>query len=237
VKKAGFKPMFKRVSAFSRKTVILSRRKNILSYKRPMKIGMRCGAGQFRQRRRREIFVNREILIPRAPSERHIRGIICRLCPPYGVWDFLFWFLQICRAYGAGFGNRIEGLILNSDNDTLQAVVPIGNETELMPLLDENAYRKTFGKEMVRVSADGNAPFPFWNYVEQIPEADFQGFDCSAGSVQWVWRDEGGRFEHILIDAEQGKDVFMVVVLDLVNKEVIGHRLMDFKGEYGLRDS
>jgi hypothetical protein len=104
-----------------------------------------------------------------------------------------------------------------------------------MPLLDETAFQKTFGNKMVRVGASGNTPVPFWSYVDDIPIADFQGFDCSAGSVQWVWREDGGRFEHILIDAKEDKDVFMVVVLDLLNKEVFGHRLIDFKREYGLR--
>jgi hypothetical protein len=105
-----------------------------------------------------------------------------------------------------------------------------------MSLLDEAAYRKTFGKKMLRVSAKGNAPFPFWNYVEQIPKEDFKGFDCSEGSLRWIWREEGGRFEHILIDTKEDTDVFMVVILDIINGEVFGHRLMDFKREYGLRD-
>jgi hypothetical protein len=105
-----------------------------------------------------------------------------------------------------------------------------------MPLLDENAFRATFGSRMVRVQSDGNAPFPFWSYVDQIPSEDFQGYDCSEASVQWVWRSEDGRFEHVLIDAKEDKDVFMVVVLDLTKSEVIGHRLMDFKREYGSRE-
>jgi len=105
-----------------------------------------------------------------------------------------------------------------------------------MPLLDEHAYRETFGEKMLRVRSDGDAPFPFWAYVDQIPTEDFQGYDCSEGSVQWVWRSNDGRFEHILIDSKEDKDVFMVVVLDLAKKEVVGHRLMDFKREYGTRE-
>ena len=89
---------------------------------------------------------------------------------------------------------------------------------------------------MQRVSADGNAPFPFWSYVDQIPKEDYQGFDCSEGSVQWVWRADDGRFEQILIDTKEDKDVFMAIVLDLQKKQVVGHRLMDFKREYGLRE-
>ena len=106
-----------------------------------------------------------------------------------------------------------------------------------MPLLDEDAYRKSCGKKMRQLAADGNAPFSFWSYVDQIPKEDFRGYDCSAGRVQWVWRSEDDSFEHICIDTKEDKDVFMVIVLDLANKEVAGHRLMDFKREYGLRES
>jgi hypothetical protein len=54
--------------------------------------------------------------------------------------------------------------------------------------------------------------------------------------VQWIWRSEDWRFEHVLIDTKEDKDVFMVVILDLVKRAVAGHRLMDFKHEYGLRE-
>jgi hypothetical protein len=104
-----------------------------------------------------------------------------------------------------------------------------------MPLLDDASYRSAFGKKMQRVAASGDVPFPFWSYVDAIPQEDYQGYDCSDGSVQWVWRDENDRFEHILIDTKEDRDVFMVVVLDLQKKHVVGHRLMDFKREYGRR--
>ena len=104
-----------------------------------------------------------------------------------------------------------------------------------MPLLTESEYRKTFTDKMKRLNTDGNAPVPFWSYFDQIPQEDFQGYDCTDGSVQWVWRDDEGHFEHILVDTKTDKDVFMTVVLDLINEDVFGHRLMDFKSEYGLR--
>lgn len=104
-----------------------------------------------------------------------------------------------------------------------------------MPLLDDVTYKSTFGEKMLRLGADGNAPFSFWSYVDSIPKEDFQEYDCSEGSVQWVWRGDDGLFEHILIDTKEDKDVFMVIVLDLQKKQPLGHRLVDFKHEYGLR--
>jgi hypothetical protein len=108
---------------------------------------------------------------------------------------------------------------------------------EHMPLLDDVAYKRCFSAKMVRIAPSGNAPFPFWPYVDGIPTEDFQGYDCSEGSVEWIWRDDDGRFEHVLINAKEDKDVFMVIVLDLQEMNVVGHRLMDFKQEYGVRKS
>ena len=102
-----------------------------------------------------------------------------------------------------------------------------------MPLLDEDIFQRTFGTQMLRIGADGSAAFPFWPYVDLIPEEDYRGFDCSEGNVEWVWRDEEGRFEHILIGTKEDEDVFLVIVLDLEKKEVAGHRLMDFAKEFG----
>ena len=88
---------------------------------------------------------------------------------------------------------------------------------------------------MVRVLAEKAPPFSFWPYFDQIPKEDFQGYDCSEGVVRWVWRGDDQQFEHVCIDTKEDVDVFMVIVLDLSKKKIAGHRLMDFKSEYGLR--
>jgi hypothetical protein len=88
---------------------------------------------------------------------------------------------------------------------------------------------------MRRVERDGGAPFDFWTYFDSIPAEDFQNHDCSAGSVRWVWRSGDGRYEHVLVNSQGDGDMFMAMVLDLHNREVLGHRLLDMKSEYGLR--
>ncbi len=104
-----------------------------------------------------------------------------------------------------------------------------------MPLLDKDAYSKTWTDKMVRIGGDDAPPFDFWPYVETIPEADYAGFDCSDDNVSWAWRTSDGRFEHVLISTKEDKDVFMVIILDRARREVVGHHLLDLKREYGLR--
>ena len=73
----------------------------------------------------------------------------------------------------------------------------------------------------------------FWDYVDAIPPEDFEGYDCSEGSVTHVWQDASESFQHVLVDS-QDKNVFMVVVLDVVNGRVFGHRLLELNREYGI---
>lgn len=88
---------------------------------------------------------------------------------------------------------------------------------------------------MIRIGEDAAPPFDFWPYVEQIAAADYAGFDCSEGNVEWAWRTSDGKFEHVLISTKEDKDVSMVIVLDCAKGEVVGHHLLDLKSEYGLR--
>lgn len=87
---------------------------------------------------------------------------------------------------------------------------------------------------MFRIGAE--PPFDFWTYVEGIPESDYEGYDCSEGAVEHVWRSEDGEYAHVLIKTKNDKDVFMVIVLALRERTVVGHRILDLKAKYGLRD-
>lgn len=99
--------------------------------------------------------------------------------------------------------------------------------------LSSEEFRSTFGAPMDRQASDAAPLFDFWPYVEAIPRADYQGFDCSPGVVEYVYRNSAATFEHVLINSED-RNAFMVVVLDLQAGRVHGHRLLDLNEEYGL---
>ena len=103
-----------------------------------------------------------------------------------------------------------------------------------MNLLDETAYKATFREPMLRVGDDEEPPFDYRPYFEQIPKADFEGFDCTEGQVDWAWRTPDTCFEHVLINTREDTDVFMVLVLDLQAGSVFGHRILHLKNEYGI---
>ena len=102
-----------------------------------------------------------------------------------------------------------------------------------MARLSKEDFLPTFGKSPTRVRRGESPPFDFWPYVDGIPVADFEGHDCSAGAVDYVWRESSGTFEHVLINTED-RNVFMVIVLDRRKRCVHGHHLLDLNREYGL---
>lgn len=100
-------------------------------------------------------------------------------------------------------------------------------------LLTQTEFKATFTPPMTMPPDDAAVPCDFWSYFDTIPPAHFQGHDCSAGEVHWVWRDASGQYEHVLVNSRTA-NVFMVLVLDLKTLEVYGHRLLDLNAEYGL---
>jgi hypothetical protein len=102
-----------------------------------------------------------------------------------------------------------------------------------MSLLSREEFLATFNDPMVRVPAEEQPSIDFWPYFESISQRDFEGHDCSSGQVEYAWRDSSGRFEHVLVDSED-RNVFMLLVLDRLERTVYGHRLLDLNREYGL---
>ncbi len=102
-----------------------------------------------------------------------------------------------------------------------------------MHKLSEAEYKSTFSEPMKRLGQDENPLFDFWAYFDLIPIEDFEGFHCSEGNVDYAWRNATDSFDHVLINSEDN-NVFMVLVLDLKNKKVVGHRLLNLDKEYGI---
>lgn len=103
-------------------------------------------------------------------------------------------------------------------------------------LLTEAEFRETFSAPMGRVSLDAPPPCDFWEYFDAIPRDDFEGYNCSEGIVSHAWNDSTGQYQHVLVNSED-KNVFMVLVLDLHRRFVLGHHLLDLNREYGIRST
>lgn len=102
-----------------------------------------------------------------------------------------------------------------------------------MPQLNQSEFDATYSDPMRRVPLDAEPPFDFWVYFDEIPEDEFQGHDCSECAVDYAYTSGCGNFQHVLLNS-QTQNVFMVLVLNLGQQEVVGHRLLNLNDEYGI---
>ena len=102
-----------------------------------------------------------------------------------------------------------------------------------MPKLTEEDYKATWAPHPHRVDPNEEPPFDFWPYFEAIPPEDFGGHDFSAGAVPYAWRMRDSTYEHVLVGCET-PNVFLVLVLDVIGRSVVGHHLLDLNRLYGL---
>jgi len=84
-----------------------------------------------------------------------------------------------------------------------------------------------------RLDDEAIPPVDFWPYVDAIPHADLGGHDFSGGEVPHVWDMGEDTWQHVLVrDTEP--NVFLVIVLDMKARTVLGHHLLDLNMDYGL---
>lgn len=112
---------------------------------------------------------------------------------------------------------------------------PLPGQTFGVPLLTDDEFKATMGHPMRAVTEVRALPSAFWDYVDEIPLADFQGTPEGDLAVEHAYADPSERWHHISLSTAK-PDIFMVVVLDVEANAVLGHHLLDLPTLYGLRD-
>jgi hypothetical protein len=68
-----------------------------------------------------------------------------------------------------------------------------------------------------------------------VPSKDLWGHKLIPEQVERVYRRGDGKLDHVLV-VTTTRNVFLVVVVDLIADSIIGHLLLDLNEEYGLHD-
>lgn len=106
-------------------------------------------------------------------------------------------------------------------------------DTVRMPRLTETEFLATIDPHPERVGPDDAPPFDFWDYFDSIPDEDFHGHDFSDGTVTEARTMPATDHQHVLVRCD-APNVFLVLVLDLRQRQVYGHHLLDLRRLYGL---
>ncbi len=102
-----------------------------------------------------------------------------------------------------------------------------------MPKLTEDEYKATMALHPIAVDPDEEPPFDFWPYFSAIPPEDLGCHDFSSGAVPYAWRMPDSVYEHVIVRSETA-NVFLVLVLNVTGRSVVGHHLLDLNRLYGL---
>ena len=99
--------------------------------------------------------------------------------------------------------------------------------------LNQAEFKATMTQEMRNVTETATDVLNIWPYVEAIPIAHLSDHSICGEFVESVYRSDDDHFDHVLV-ATGTKNVYLVVVVDLIEDAILGHRLLDLNQEYGV---
>jgi hypothetical protein len=101
-------------------------------------------------------------------------------------------------------------------------------------VLTKQDYLATFSGKVTDVTKLGDATVDIWPYViEANRNLEFSEYVIEHRLVEYVYRSEDGRYDHVLIPYG-AENVYLVVIVDRSNELVHGHYLLDLNEEYGV---
>jgi hypothetical protein len=101
-------------------------------------------------------------------------------------------------------------------------------------LLTEKEFKSTFTNKMIDVTQTAEPVVDIWPYVQQLTAdkiVDEYTFDN--GLVEKVYRNQTNTFDQILLPTPD-KNVFIVILVDIINEIIKGHHRLDLNAEYEL---
>jgi len=106
-------------------------------------------------------------------------------------------------------------------------------------LLSKSDFKETYGgkndkhhRERRWVFSDG--VIDIQPYVNSIAGLDLEGYELPNMLIEAVYRSSNDKYDHSLIMTKI-KNVFLVIVIDLISNCIHGHHLLDLNKEYGIK--
>jgi len=100
--------------------------------------------------------------------------------------------------------------------------------------LTEKQFKDTMTIPMVNVTETAEPIVDIWSYAEKlVDQGVVDRHIVDEGLVEYVYRNSKNTFDHILLPTHD-KNIFTVLVVDLVNPKIIGHHTLDLNALYGL---
>jgi hypothetical protein len=107
-------------------------------------------------------------------------------------------------------------------------------EFQFTNLLTEQEFQSTFTGKMSDVTETAETVIDIWPYVEILTnEKVVENYTFKNELVEKVYQNQTNTFIHVLLPTPD-ENVFIVIVVDLVNIKIYGHYNLDLNALYGL---
>ena len=89
---------------------------------------------------------------------------------------------------------------------------------------------------MTDVTETAEPVVDIWDYVEElVKENVVDNYVYQDNLVETVYRNDTSTFDHILLPTDD-PNVFITLVVDLINEAILGHIKLDLNQKYGLTE-
>ena len=100
--------------------------------------------------------------------------------------------------------------------------------------LTEKQYKDTMTNKMVDVTETVQPVVGIWDYVGHLTkDKEVLDYVNEEQLVEKVYRNDEETFDHVLLPTDNS-NIFIVIIVDIRQKEIKGHFRLDLNKEYGL---
>ena len=100
----------------------------------------------------------------------------------------------------------------------------------LTRLLSEPEFKATVAIPMEEMSETAANVIDIWPYVQEVSRGGLQGHALDNQLIECVYRTSDGQFDHVLVETRT-KNVYLVIVINLLENRIHGHHLLDLNRE------
>ncbi len=99
--------------------------------------------------------------------------------------------------------------------------------------LTDTEYKDTMTLGMINVTESAEPAFDIWPFVEILNSKQIvHSYTFKNKLIEAVYRNKTNTFDHVLLPTPDA-NIFIVIVVDLLNKTVKGYRQLNLNAEYG----
>jgi hypothetical protein len=102
--------------------------------------------------------------------------------------------------------------------------------------LSKKEFQLTFSEKMKNITNEAEAVVDIWKYVKMLDKSKYfiNDYIIENEFVENVYRNSENTFDQILISTTE-KNIFLVVVVNILEESILGHYLLDLNEEYGIK--